>query len=280
MRKQSTNTAIVCAMLLWLTACGDQSAAVSEDQTVPYVEENEEPLDSKQIPEDIIEQIRVYVEQRDIWLFEQKDPYIYYYYAWNDLNQDGKLELICSWNAGTGRYSRDYVYTVNSNGEVECVIEIKGDVAPDLLWGLELYADEHKGEKAPEHFYIRSHDYTPDGPYYYDSDMVVAFTGDLTEWQLQRIRRSVEKYDDITHNSEPVNTEYYNGDGEPVSREEWERLEKEFLEGKEFITSDFEWDELGSCAYDECKEIYLSDQELGEALEELYMSWQELINEN
>ena len=286
MRKQLTNAAIVCAVFLWLTACGDEAAEVPEYQIASSVEEKEESPDFEQVPEDIVKQSGIYVEQRNIWFLAQEDSYIHYYYAWNDLNLDGQLELICSWvgGSGSGRYSRDYVYTVNSDGEVECVMEITGDIinTPDFLWGLELYADEHEGQEMPEHFYIRSHDDTPDGPYYYDSDMVIIFTGDLAEWQLQRMRRSIEEYDDypITSNSEPVNTEYYDGDGETVLREEWERLEKEFLEGKEFITSDFEWDELGSYAYDEGKRIYISDQELSEALEKLYICWQESINEN
>lgn len=314
MRKQLADAAIVCAMFLWLTACGDEAVEVPEYQIASSVEEKEEssdseqvpedkekeepsdseqvsedkekeePFDSERLPEDIVKQIGIYVDQREVWFFEEKDSYIHYYYAWNDLNQDGKLELICSWNEGTGRYSSDYVYAVNSDGEVECGMEITGDIinTPDFLWGLELYADEYEGQDMPEHFYIRSHDYTPDGPYYYDSDMVIIFTGDLTEWQLQRMRRSIEKYDDypITFNSEPVNTEYYDGDGESVSQEEWERLEEEFLKDKEFITSDFEWDDLGSYLHGENKGISLSDRELGEALEELYINWQELIKEN
>ena len=132
MRKQLADAAIVCAMFLWLTACGDEAVEVpeyqiassveekeesSDSEQVPEDKEKEEPFDSERLPEDIVKQIGIYVEQRNIWFLAQEDSYIHYYYAWNDLNLDGQLVLICSWVGGSvsGRYSRDYVYTVNSD---------------------------------------------------------------------------------------------------------------------------------------------------------------------
>lgn len=205
-----------------------------------------------------------------------------YHYAWNDLNLDGSLELICSYYQGTGWYSTSYVYAMNSSGEVECVAEFDREDAPDLLWGLELYAEVPKEGQASKHFYIRTGDVIHDERYLYRTDTVVIFTAELTEWQQERIRSCIKEYSDVTH-SELVDVQYLGLERESISWEEWEHLEEEFLKDKEYITAGFAWDRLWPYtyyAYGETVEITLSDKELGEALEALYISWQGLKSEN
>ena len=231
---------------------------------------------SGQLPEEITKQIEIYVNEREVWLPEPRQFMPTYYYTWNDLNLDGSLELICSYYEGTGWYSTSYVYAINSGGEIECVAEIDGEDAPDLLWGLKLYADVPKEGQASEHFYILTGDVTKDARYLYKTDQVITFTAKLAEWQRERLRSCTEEYRDVTH-SELVDTEYRNSEWEDISREGWEQLEEEFLKGKVLITADFTWDELWTYTYEELAENALTDKELGEALEALYISWQELL---
>ena len=230
---------------------------------------------SEQLPEEITKQIEIYVNQREAWLPEPERFMPTYYYTWNDLNLDGSLELICSYYEGTGWYSRSYVYAINSAGEVECVADICGEDAPDLLWGLELYADVPKEGQAPEHFYIRTEDLLHDNRDLERADTVITFTAELTEWQRERFRSCLEEYTDGTH-SKLVEATYWGSGWETISREEWEHLEEEFLKDKELITADFVWDRLWTYTYEELAENALTDKELGEALEALYVSWQEL----
>lgn len=232
---------------------------------------------SGQLPEEITRQIAIYVNQRETWLPEPWQFMPTHYYAWNDLNLDGSLELIYSYYEGTGWYSTSCVYAINSNGEVECVADIDGEDAPDLLWGLELYADVSKEGQTPEHFYIITQDIIHDHRYPTRIDTVITYTAELTEWQRERLRSYTEEYQE----GDLVNVEYNSGSGwESISREEWEYLEEEFLKDKELIKADFVWDVLWSYTYEEMLENALSDKELGGALEALYISWQELIPKN
>ena len=242
-----------------------------EDSTdsQPFIEESSYK-GSEQLPEEITKQIEIYVNQREVWLPEFWKYMEDYQYTWNDLNLDGSLELICSSCEGTGWYSYSYVYAINSAREVECVAEIGGEFAnPDLLWGLELYADVPKEGQNPELFYICAGDFEHDNRYFLCADIVISFTAELTEWQKEWIRSKAEEY-----GGESV--EYWVPGGETISREEWEHLEEEFLKDKELITADFAWGRLWPYSRGEMAEITLSDKELGEALEALYISWQEL----
>ena len=304
MRKYLTVIEIVCVVLFCLTACGKeateeqtgyQEADVQNTGTKGNIEDNTEDnisqsdsaeteffIDdssyqgSEQLPEEITKQIEIYVNQREVWLPEPKRLMPRYYYAWCDLNLDGSMELICSYYQGTGWYSYSYVYAINSNGEVECAAEIGGEDAPDLLWGLKLYADVPKEGQAPKHFYILTEDILHDNRDLSRTDTVITFTAELTEWQRERLRSCHEEYSDVTH-SELVDARYWNLGWEAISREEWELLEEEFLKDKELITADFEWNILLPYTYDENTEDTLTDKELGEKLEALYISWQELI---
>ena len=242
-----------------------------EDSTdsQPFIEESSYK-GSEQLPEEITKQIAIYVSEREAWLPEFWKYMEDYQYTWNDLNLDGSLELICSSCEGTGWYSYSYVYAINSAREVECVAEIGGEFAnPDLLWGLELYADVPKEGQNPELFYICAGDFEHDNRYFLCADIVISFTAELTEWQKEWIRSKAEEY-----GGESV--EYWVPGGETISKEEWEHLEEEFLKDKELITADFAWDRLWPYSRGEMTEITLSDKELGEALEALYISWQEL----
>ena len=250
---------------------------VSEEDSAdlqPFIEESSYK-GSEQLPEEITKQIAIYVSEREAWLPEFWQFMPRYYYTWNDLNLDGSLELICSYYEGTGWYSHSYVYAINSDGEVECVADIGGESAPDLLWGLKLYADVSKEGQALEHFYILTQDVIHDERYLDRIDTVITFTVELTEWQRERFRSCLEEYRDVTH-SELVEATYWGSGWETISKEEWEQLEKEFLENKELITADFVWGRLWTYTYEELIESALSDKELGEALEALYISWQEL----
>lgn len=277
-----TCMAIIFTAFWGLTACGElpeETPDQTPDQSVPYIAEDEETLASGQLLDDPAAQIEAYVEQRDVWFREKR--YADYYYAWSDLNLDGRLELICSWYEGTGNYSRTYIYVLNSDDQVECVMRMEADLGGslDLLWGLEIYTDALEEGQEPRHFYMRAHDYTPDARYYYDWDMLLVYNADLTEWDTEMIRACTEEYQDVTF-SELVDAEYYNHEFEIISQEEWERLEEEFLEKKELIISDLEWDDLWPFAYGVNEETNLSDEELREALTALFFSWQSLQGEN
>ena len=285
-KKSIVITLVIIVIVNLLAGCGerlgvnDDSEYVIEDSTEednsqsdfaspqPVIDDSSYKT-SGQLPEEITKQIEIYVNEREVWLPEPRQFMPTYYYTWNDLNLDGSLELICSYYEGTGWYSTSYVYAINSGGEIECVAEIDGEDAPDLLWGLKLYADVPKEGQNPEHFYICAGDFVHDNRYFLCADIVISFTAELTEWQKEWIRSKAEEY-----GGESV--EYWVPGGETISREEWEHLEEEFVKDKEFITADFAWDRLWPYSRGEMAEITLSDKELGEALEGLYISWQEL----
>lgn len=286
-KKKVVITPVIIMMISLLVGCGecaevnDDPEYVIEDSTEednsqsdsaspqPVIDDSSYKA-SGQLPEEITKQIEIYVNEREVWLPEFWKNMDDYHYTWIDLNLDGSLELICSACEGTGWYSYSYVYAINSTGEVECVAEIVGEfLNPDLLWGLELYADVPKEGETPEHFYIRAGDFEHDERYYSGKDIVISFTAELTEWQKEWIRSKTEEY-----GGESV--EYRVPGGETISKEEWEHLEEEFLKDKELITSDFAWDRLWPYKRFEMAEVTLTDKELGEALEALYISWQEL----
>lgn len=226
-------------------------------------EYNVPTAEEKWVTEEIRKQIAVYVNNREVWedglyTYAEEGGYI----AWNDLDQDGRLELMTSQKQGTGKYSfNEYYRIMEDEKKVKAIAHIGGEYSQmDILDGVESYLDEETGEliflgqdvcKAlgTETSYTESY-FTYDG-------------GEKLEETILRSR---------VWDGEKARDYYYVNQKE-VSREEWKACMDDFLKEKTLTRNGFYWSsnlEMG-----ERTSLQMSDEELQTFLERLYAAYME-----
>ncbi len=83
---------------------------------------------------DVENQIKLIAKEFDEWNIEYTD--VQKGYCVTDLNRNGLLEIIASYNQGTGLYSQNKIFEVNEevNGLIEYKIDDESETQPDLLF--------------------------------------------------------------------------------------------------------------------------------------------------
>lgn len=226
------------------------------EYSVPTAEE-------KWVTEDIRKQIEIYVNNREIW-----EDGLYAYgeedggCAWNDLDQDGRLELVTSMELGTGRFSYNEYYRITEDGKkVKAIDHVRGEYSQmDILSGVEVYLDEETGNL----IFLGQDVCKPSGTETTYTESY--FTYDGGEKLEETILRS-----DVWNGKEA--RYYYYVDQKEVSKEEWEACKDNFLKDKTLIRNGFYWSsalEQGNVAT-----LQMSDEELQAFLERLYAAYME-----
>lgn len=209
------------------------------------------------LSEEIIAQLEVFAANKDIWNMNEYNPLIFNYSVY-DIDNDGKLELITSANAGTGLYSENHFYITDDTftkikelpqeyyeeyseldiaGYYDGIAYVDGDV-------IYYPASDYTRNGAAE-------SYSADGAYYLKDRIVysVIFRSENTLWTDE-------------DNSEQT---WYDAEGNEITQEEWEKLYDDFYAGMEPITYRIFW---SSIVPEELEQI--SEQEIFNALVESY----------
>lgn len=214
-----------------------------------------------------MEQISLFVEQKEIWLSEDFGPYVASI-AIYDLDGDGILELMTTVTQGTGLYAYNNFYQADL--EKGCVVALEqgpeealqcGELGFELTsYGYErrdkAYMDENGRIYFPAVDYGRAgitFSSCTEGVYYLENGVVMNL----------EIRSCTTDY---AENEDGVETYYVPDVSEPVAKEVWEAEYEKFTEEKEQLEINIAWKDLW-----EEEMSSLSDEEWMEILTE---SWQ------
>lgn len=189
------------------------------------------------LSEDVIKQLEVFAENKDIWNMPDYDPQTFAYAVY-DLDNDGRLELITTVCAGTGLYSENHFYHTDDNfTEIE---ELPQEYYEDYQeFDLCFYQDYDSGEPAYINYgviYYPASDtakngaadsYTADGAYYITDGIVhsVVYRGTHLLW----------------HDADTCEQTWYGADGSEITQEEWEKLYDDFYDGMVPATYYIRW---------------------------------------
>lgn len=198
-----------------------------------------EPVDVAGLEESIRRQLELFTKYRETWLVPEHEMATGHV-AVDDLDGDGKLELLVWTMGGTGLFSDNYFYSINeSETGVE---ELQKEEISEWDMGMSgeeneacIFMDSVSGMK-----YYLMQDYCKMGVYstYRIDGYFYVDDGVVREGTI----RSVEYlYDEEQEETEEI---YYNAEGERIGKEEWDRLYVEFLDGKEAVSTGLQWSEM------------------------------------
>lgn len=248
-----------------------ESISATEDSAAPSEDSAALPEETlPAVPQEISEQIAVYVANRGVWM--QDDEYEKYSYALHDLDRDGKLELIATTCQGTGLFSDSDFYRLKDG--MDGVAEIPQEERLELDIGMgqpDIYRDYGSGEA---YFYGTdsvkfgaAQGAVMCGYFRYDGGQIadIAYIGGR-EWLYEPEKEAEE-------------TEtWFDGDGITTSYEAWKKQTEAFKEDK-ILTGDVSfWDRWYMANVDyEFRMSTLSNEEMQEYFENLYMQYQQYI---
>ena len=243
----------VNAGILTLKRSGDDYIFVSNHyQTV----ETDVP-DLSGLSEEVIAQLEVFAANKDVWNMNEYNPLIFNYAVY-DIDNDGKLELITSANAGTGLYSENHFYITDDifteiqelpqeYYEEYSELDIVGyDDGIAYMDGNVIYypASDYTRNGAAE-------SYSADGAYYLKDGIVYSaiFRSENTLWTDE------DNYEQTL----------YDAEGNEITQEAWENFYDDFYAGMEPITYHIFW---SSIVPEELEQA--SEQEIFNALVDNY----------
>ncbi|MCM1047410.1 MAG: hypothetical protein NC433_03200 [Clostridiales bacterium] len=204
-----------------------------EQSEVPVQEETIIEPDLSGLSDEKIKQLEIFATNKDVWNVKGDMPRAFYFAVF-DLDSDGSLELITSAISGTGQYSRNHFYCINDEIE-ELPQEYLGEkLEPDSELDINLYDYEYAYTDGKQTYYPAS-DFTRDGFRWSASADGAYYLRDGTVYI--DIYRS-----DYTLCSGDGETTCYNADGNEITKEAWEKLEKDFYAGMEQIAYPICWE--------------------------------------
>lgn len=243
----------------WLEEAGGEEAVI---ETMPP--SSEEATDT------YVEQIRLFAEQKEMWLQEDFGPYAISI-AIYDLDEDGILELMTTVTQGTGLYAYNNFYQTDiENG---CILELKQGPEEVLECGglgfeLSAYGYEERDKAYVDEngrIYYPAVDYgkagvafssCTEGVYYLKNGVVMN----------QEIRSCST---DFTEDENGVEIYYVADEAEPVTKEVWEAEYVKFTEGKKQREINIAWADF----YEDDLPV-ISEEEW---IEILTTSWQQAV---
>lgn len=233
-----------------------------QNKTIAQIMEQieEEETDSAKAKLDVYRQLKIFAEAKDEWshtgykwndtdynLFDMR-------FAMYDLDGDGSLELITCVTTGSGQYSENHFYRINSfcDGIEEIPQDYyDGDAELDIGMGIEVYLDTESGvtyflaTDVVKSSYAES--WRTDGAFYLEGG-----------WVRSRVYRTVRslslRQDDVAQGS------FYDPAGNEISEAEWEELGRIFLENKTELSCSVGWqisslEELRQASVEEVLEL-------------------------
>lgn len=193
-------------------------------------------VDISALEENVRKQLEVFAETRQEWLFYEMGPSVCGY-AVCDLNQDGILELVAQTTQGTGMYSENHFYQMNSTGDgiVEIPQEYYSNEA-ELDIGISSISSFAYKDKVTGVIYYPANDITKngyaetlqaEGVYYLKDNCVYSL--------IYRMKHILANNDGI------IEETYYDAEGNEINKETWEQLLEDFFQEKEAWKSTIDW---------------------------------------
>lgn len=218
----------------WLNAEG------SNETIAQILEQIElEPLDLTGLDENTRRQLEIFVKCRGEWLLPEYEMETGCF-AVEDLDGDGRLELIVWTMGGTGRFSDNYFYRINESGTgiEELIKEEVCEWDLGTLWGNDephVFLEPTSGRR-----YYLVKDYCNMGGY-----STYAIDGYLYIEDGVVYEESIAGYEYLYgEEHEIIEEKYYDAVGNEISKEQWEQLYVEFMNGKEAVSIGLKWSDM------------------------------------
>lgn len=230
---------LILAAMLLLTACEKSPAVEIVPTSTPT------PIPSLQ------EQTQLIMDKEDEW--KLKEATEKWYYTITDLDHNGRYEVITAILQGTGLYTYADFYEVNEtyDGLNKCSFKFEeGDSQADIIVDkCDCYYDE-----ANDIYYYNIVDVMRIGmAQHSEAEYAVSLNGGKIEQKV--IVSMLEGYDE---NKEAV-IEYYDGQGNVVDKEYFDKAVEEFFKGMEKTEVQFQWTEVEPEVKNEIVDIMAAD---------------------
>ncbi len=165
-------------------------------------------------------QIKVIVDNKDLWL-EEDDDFINYVYAITDLDQNGRLEIMSTSNQGSGMYSYNNFFELNTNldGLNKIVTDIEeGDSQSEIgIDKTQVFFDEVNNK----YYYIFNDVIRINSYEYENSKKVIMLNNGFITDDMIAYKTTVYK----NETDDPIE-KYYDKDDNIISKEQFERVDK------------------------------------------------------
>ncbi len=220
-----------CASTSDSSAAAPVPTATSEVESPPAPSA---PLTVPGMPE--VQQKQLLMDHYGDWAYTEpwESPW---FYAFTDLDRNGRLEVTAACLQGSGFYTYAHVWEINSDysGITECklAVEEEGMSYPDIIVdSMPCYCDASSGFR----YYI-CEDIVRGGftEYCFSTDAVCLHDGVID------IQVLASRYEYFSEPDADPEITYYDASGNPITREEYETAEKVFSVGRDKTELSVEW---------------------------------------
>lgn len=197
--------------------------------------ESEENKNFPDVPSEILEQLKVFAGNKDVWNMEDYGP-LNMGYAVYDLDKNGTPELLVGVIAGTGLYSENHFYQCDT--DLKEMVEISQKYYEDYSeyditgnWDVEAFHDNEN-----DVIYYLSTDYTRNG-------MAESFRSEGF-FYLQDgcvTNSNMKNYQILFQDEEHFTETYMDASGNEITKNEWEMITEDFKKNKEKTACFISW---------------------------------------
>lgn len=249
-RKVKKTIAIILAVIMAASICGCSQNTVEEklpDVTEVTPAPTQEP--------DYDAQMKLIEDSREMWTVEDWSPW---FYTVNDLDHNGRLDLIVASLQGTGMYTYANCWEVNEAHDalVKCVTDAEEEDSWPAVWPdiIKDSTDCYYDRTANRYYYVFEDELKNGYLEYYFSKMAVCLHDGAVDMTVLSGKSVLYE----SENGAPTLT-FTDKDGNPITEEEYEKAADNYFEGLEKTQVYFDWTEIETQLQREPNLIFASD---------------------
>lgn len=234
--KGGKDTFIYMEHLSWSLNC------IDNNETIAGILEQIalEPLDLSGMDEKVRSQLELFVKNRNQWLSVEWEPERGQF-AIQDLDKDGRLELIVWTTGGTGFYSDNFFYQMSEDGLSMTEIAQAEKQPNNLVWDLGVEGDDMKvyADTSGRRYYMVT-DITRNGAWgsYMEDGCFYLENGKIYDVSIRGYSTNYLEESDTWEET------YLDANGNEISEEQWEQLLADFAGDKTEVDESLKWSEM------------------------------------